>query len=323
MHCKKGHIAGLLLAFIGFANAQTETTHDDWVHTYFNWLEDQRNFLSSQITTTAYALDKYIARDSFKSDQPNESYVRIRGQQILTSGFDEYHDLSIRARIDIPNTEERVNIFFNSEPDDFDSISQRRRNITGTNSEESSVAGVSFLGRQARKWKTDFSIGARFRLPPDPYTKFKVKRYDDLGGLWQSRFQQSVSYYHSRSWRASTEYDIYRPINGTDIIRISSEAQFFDSENYWEFYHGYSYHHPLDKKTAIELSTGLNGFSQPNPRVDNTWLRVEWRRKIYKDWLYGKISPELSFPRSRNFKDTYSLFFELELFFGDDYVPSF
>lgn len=307
---------------------QTDTPSNDQstlLQTSFNWIEEQHDYVASYVSTTATSLDEYIARDTFDSNMINESYLRMRISQSISTGYDEDFDLSIKARLDVPNSRNRVQLFIDSEPDDFDSISDRRRDSTGRkasdDTSENTVAGLSFWGSAKKTWQPNLSIGASFRLPLDPYVKGKVRRYDDLPGLWQSRFVQSASHYDSKGWRASTEYDIYRPIALDDIIRISNEAQYINSSKSWEFYNSYSYYQHINKSESIQYSFSIVGANRPNPRVNGYWARIEWRKQLYKDWLFGKVSPEVSFPRDRNFSDTYAIFFELEVFFSEHYIP--
>ena len=290
-----------------------------------NWIERQHGHVSNYVSTTASALDSYIARDSFNNAMLNKSYLRVRMTQAYSSGYDEESDFSIRGRLDVPNSRKRVQLFIDSEPNDFDNISDRRRDLPSTGAAtkktESAVAGLSFWGSAKKTWQPNISVGARFRLPLDPYVKARVRRYADLPGVWQSRFLQSASYYDSKGWRASTEYDVYRPIGDTDTLRISSEAQYLNSDKVWEFYHSYSYYQKINNQNSLGYSFSIVGANQPSPRVNGYWARLEWRNRLYKDWLFSKIAPEISFPRDRNFSATYAIFFELEVFFSDHYSP--
>lgn len=295
------------------------------LQTSFNWIEEQRDYISSYVSSTATSLDEYIARDSFDSSMMNESYLRMRISQSISTGYDENFDISIKGRLDVPNSRHRLQLFIDSEPNDFDSISDRRRDLDSSNTSNDSngntVAGLSFWGSTKKIWQPNLSLGVRLRLPLDPYIKGKVRRYGNLPGLWQSRFVQSISHYDSKGWRASTEYDVYRPIAIDDIFRISNEAQYINSTKSWEFYHSYSYYQHINKRESLQYSFSVAGSNRPNPQVIGYWARIEWRKQLHKNWLFGKISPEISFPRDRGFSDTYAIFFELEAFFSDHYTP--
>ncbi|MFA7554258.1 MAG: hypothetical protein WCY88_08410 [Spongiibacteraceae bacterium] len=309
------------------ANDQSTANEADaapgWIKNSFYWLERERDVLANQVTSTATGLDQYISRDSFKSNVINHSYVKLRFNHSFSTGFDEQTSASIKARIDVPNSKDKLQIFFDSEPDDYEGISNRRRETTGNdlkNKSDNAVFGIAILDNSLKNWRPNLSLGIRLKLPLDPYLKASLKRNDKISELWRSRLDLSGSHYDSKGWRAGAEYDFYRPINKLDIFRISNEAEFIDQENTWEFYHSYSYYHKL-RSSSLEYSFSVSAASQPNPQISAYWTRVTWRKPLYEDWLFGKIVPEISFPRSRDFADTYSIFFELEIFIGENYIP--
>lgn len=309
-------------------------TGADWMTSSFYWLEEQRNLLSKRVTSTAMVMDEYIARDSFDNSRVNESYLRIRVTKPFSSGYDYGSRIRVKARVDVPNAEEKVKFFLDTDPEEFDSIDDRRRGNQGTGSFDTSnaVVGVSFFQKARSTWNPNLNIGIS-TSPTELYTKVSVQRYDELPGPWQSRFNESVTYYDSRGWVSSTNYDAYRPLDNRGILRISSEAQFNQkeenptitegepppNENFWEFYHGWSRYRQLDDDTSIEYNIAGTALSRPNPRMENIWINVEWRQLLYKDWLFGKITPEISFPRERDFTPTFSIFFELEIYVGEHF----
>lgn len=296
----------------------------DWIDVSFHWLEEQRNYISSHVSASSTAIDAYLARDVFDSSHINESYLRMNLNYSFSTGYDEEADISLKTKLEVPSSKHKYKIFFDSDPDDFDDISDRRRDTPDDPEEEkndSAILGLSYLGETFKDWSPKISVGARLKLPLDPYVKMTAQTYTELDDLWQSRLVLSSSYYDSKGWRAGLEYDIYRPINDDDIFRISNEAQFLDSDNTWEFYHSYSYYQRFER-SSMEYSVAISGKSKPNPRTSKLWIRTQWRKRLYKDWLFGKISPEISFPRDRDFADTYSIFFELEVYFSEGYLPN-
>jgi hypothetical protein len=309
-------------------------TGTGWMTSSFYWLEEQRNLLAKRVTSTAVIMDEYIARDSFDDTLVNESYLRIRVTQPFSTGYDYDPRVRVRARVDVPNSEEKVKLFLDTDPEEFDSIDDRRRGNQDGGSFESgdAVVGISFFQKARSTWNPNLSIGIS-TSPTEIYTKVRVQRYDELPGPWQSRFNESLTYYDSRGWVSSTRYDAYRPLDNRGIFRISSEAQFNQEEenprltegepppkeDFWEFYHGWSLYRQLDDDTSIEYSVAGTALSRPSPRMENIWVNAEWRQLLYKDWLFGKITPEISFPRERDFTPTYAIFFELEIYIGEHF----
>jgi hypothetical protein len=315
--------------------AKAEMESDtSWMTSSFNWLEEQRNFLSKQVTSTAKIMDEYIARDSFDDSLINESFLRVSLMEPLSSGYDYGPRLRVKARVDVPNSQKKVKVFFDTDPQDLSSIDDRRRanQGAGRSNTNNAVVGLSLFQKAGSTWNPNLNIGIS-NSPVELYTKVRVSRYDELPGPWQSRFNESLTYYDSRGFVSSTSYDVYRPLDQRRILRNSSEAQFNEQEenpgitegeplpleNYWEFYHGWSLYQQLNDQTSVEYIVATTALSKPSPRMENIWLSAEWRQLLYKDWLFGKITPEISFPRERDFSATYSVFFELEIYIGEHF----
>jgi hypothetical protein len=45
-------------------------------------------------------------------------------------------------------------------------------------------------------------------------------------------------------------------------------------------------------------------------------LSVRFRQRIWRDWLYYEVGPQLVFPREENFDATPGIFLRLEMLFG-------
>lgn len=313
-------------AIVSETAAEDPPSETGWAMASLYWLEEQRDYLSTKVTHSATALDSYLARDAFDSSVINASYVRINIGQEFSTGDDNDLGASVKLRLDVPNSKQRLRLFFDSDPDDLASINDRRRdnNRTERDNSDGSVAGIELRSKAVSRWHNSARLGARVGSPVDLYARVQTKRLIELPGIWQSRFIQSASYFDrddeedESGWLTNTRYDIYRPVGDKDIFRVSNEAQFLNNSARWEFFHGYSYYHNFNSVHSLEYSLALTANNQPNPRVDNYWARLQWRSRLYKDWLYGKVTPELSFPRERDFKDTWSLLLELEIFFSGD-----
>lgn len=304
-----------------------ETYINTPVFNSFNWLKEQRDYLSGLITDTATSTDKFISKADFDAAIENKSYVRVRFKEYFSkAGFNEFES-DIKAKIDLPNSENKIKLIFDSDPDDFESLNNQQREInTGSSGvgdkKDNAIAGVQIdQGKEqdedkAEHWKTSFDIGVKLEIPLDPFTRLRFRRYDDLPGLWQSRFEQKFFYFESEKGGASSKLDIYRPLGADKIIRSGTWAQYLDSENEWELSQVFSHLKQIDGQRSITNEIGISGSSQPK-QVDSYWYRLEWRKLLYEDWLYTSVSPQLSFDRDEGYDARPSIFFQLEIFFTD------
>jgi hypothetical protein len=60
-----------------------------------------------------------------------------------------------------------------------------------------------------------------------------------------------------------------------------------------------------------------NSFvTHPSHRLEAVTLSVRYRQRLWRDWLYYEVVPQLSFPREENFDITPGINLRLEMLFG-------
>ena len=299
--------------------ADDEIVESSWIDKTIEWLDEQHDYISEQIAVTGTRFDQYIARDSFDADIPNRSYLRIRLRQGFDIANNSDFNASVKTYVDIPNTKGRVRLFFDSDPDDFLSLEDRRQNDEIANElqrRDQSALGISFVGKERGRWSPSIDLGTRAKIPLDLYIKGRLRRYDHVFGEWHSRFRQSLYYYKERGWGSDSEYDLYRPIGEDKLLRSSSELQYLGKKRTWGFFQGFYLYHSLDNKNMIEYVASVSVIDKTAWQIGSYLARVKWRHLAYKDWLFVSIAPEIQFPRKENFKLTPGIFFEVEVFFA-------
>jgi len=289
----------------------------------FQWLETKQQYLTSKVTTSGRAIDRYVARDSFEEEKPNQSYARINLKNRTEEGFDNTFESDLKLRLDLPNSKRKLKLIFDSDPDDFEPLNEKNRDInTGSDSleekKDEAIAGIQIDGQQFGRWKSKYQTGVRFKLPIDPFLRARFQRRDKLSTFWESKIEQRFFYFKSRGFGSDTSIDFIRPLEKERLIKISSELQFLDTEDEWEISQTASYYTPFRSKATLQHQLGISALSNPNYNVDDYWYRIIWRRGLYKNWLFGKIVPEMNFSRENDFSGAASILFELEIFFSDN-----
>lgn len=289
----------------------------------FQWFENQQQFVTGKVTASGRTIDRYVARDSFDEEKPNQSYAKLNLKNRVEEGFDNTFESDIKLRFDLPNSKRKLKLIFDSDPDDFDPLSDKARDInTGSDSldekKDEAIAGIQVDGQRFGRWKSKYQAGIRLKLPVDPFTRARFQRRDKLSEFWESKIEQRFFYFKSQGFGSDTSIDFLRPLTDARLIKVSSEFQFLDSENEWEISQTASYYMPFQTIATLQHQVGVSALSNPNYNVDNYWYRAIWRQALYKDWLFGKIVPEISFPRENDFDATASILFELEIFFSDN-----
>ena len=338
----------LLCAVNAYAQEQNQSTKTGgWLDRTFEWIERTRDSLSQTVGSTAEAIDRYGSEELFDHEgkffdpeQANDSYVRLRLTQDVRRYQRGENNIRLSAKVDLPNTQHHVKFIFDSEPEDFNAIGDKsRQSNTGAGDvdqlDEKAVAGIRFSENPEKGWRKDVDIGARLRSDLDMYTRFRLERvYPFAQDEWKARVLWNNFYFHSRGWGSETSVNFIREYNKHLIFWTTTEGQYVDRDNNWELLHAFQLRHILNKNNQIEYQMGVSAATKPFPRTDlgiggelprssnvnikptDAWLRINWLHRLYKDWLYVKVSPEAAYPRSNDYHFTPAIYVELEAFFS-------
>ncbi|MGF1760806.1 hypothetical protein L4D76_23355 [Photobacterium sagamiensis] len=296
---------------------QTENQDDSIL---LSWLDESQYSVSDTINEYSTSVDHFIGKKEDEEALTNRSYLRIRFRPRYTHR--EYFDFdpNIYLKLDLPHTKKNWKLILETDPDDYDSLENKQRGIS-ENSDSGiggAIGGVSLQDKQLGQWKVDFGVGLKIKLPLDPFTKANLQRIDALSENWTSRIFQEIFYYHTKGPGLLTSLDFYYAVNKehSKIIKSSTSGQFLDSDNNWELVQQLEYYHRVNENNSIEYEIGVSVDTGGEEENTNYWISTAWKQRLYKDWLYLKISPDINFQNKFDYKANPGIMMELELFFA-------
>ncbi|WP_053062465.1 hypothetical protein [Photobacterium aquae] len=283
------------------------------------WIDVTQESISDTIHDYSTEVDHYLGKEDDEQPMRNGSYLKIKFKPRYSHREYFDGDASIKLKIDLPHTERNWKLIFDTDPDDFDRLEDKQRGISASSDSSLSgtVGGVRLQGRKLGRWKTNFDAGIKIRLPLDPFVRADLRRVDRLSSNWTSRIKQEIFYYHEKGPGTLTELDFYfaQHTDPSTILKLSSSAQFLDTDNNWEFVYQTELFDRIDDRNLMQYTLGVSADSRPNYSITNAWASMTWRNRLYKDWLYIAVSPELNFQDKFNYRINPGIMFELELFF--------
>lgn len=283
------------------------------------WVERQRDFLSDTFYNSAVGLDTWMGgkrtEDILKKD---ESYIRVRLRSSLRKSGEHEREAHVKMRLDLPNTRRRVKLFFESSEEDTDSLLDKTLPSaidTKQNSNRESVAGFRFFNDEKKKWKISNDIGIRSRLPLEPFWRFEARRAWQLPGAWVGSVEEKLWYFDAKGFGTETKLYLDRPINDVYSLRLSSQAQYQDRYGYWQFVTALSTVHVLNENSSIAYGVGVTSNSRPSFRAESYFITSTYRKKLYKDWLFLEVRPELVFSKGNDFDVEPAITAEIDIYF--------
>lgn len=280
--------------------------------------------ISRWVSNTSRNIDDFFGSDDSFSVE-NRSFLRLSGEFDWQESEDFGADLSLRARLDLPTTKERLRLLIETDPEESqgtlaDQGSQRLRR--DQNDSERSTIGLDRISSRDKRegWATRFGGGVRFRLPLDPYLRVTSERLWDIGqGPWQLSSYNRISWFNSDGYSARSRWDIGRPLSERLHLRYITQFQWQEENDTLEFSQTAQLNQILGRRSAMRYAAAAVGSSGSNPRMDNYYLLAQYRRDLHKQILYLDLIPELHFPREASFDPRWAFTLRLEMLFRGDF----
>ncbi|WP_249976579.1 hypothetical protein [Vreelandella olivaria] len=288
------------------------------------WAEEQvepfRARVGNWVDNTSRNIDSFFGGDQ-SAIVNNESYLRL-GQEIdWMEGDGTGDDISLRYRIDLPTTEERLRLVIESDPEESQGTLADQgsgRLYNDQRDRRSSTFGLDWLERRDKRenWSNRIGAGVRLRLPLDPYVRFTSERLWDIGdGPWQLESFNRLSWFNNEGYSARTEWDIGRPLSESRHLRFITTVQWREEEDTLEYSEIAEFNQRLNRRSALRYSAIAIGESASNPRMTNYYLQTRYRRDIHKGILFADVIPELHFQREVSYDPRWAMTLRVEMYF--------
>ncbi|WP_413282688.1 hypothetical protein [Vibrio sp. MA40-2] len=285
------------------------------------WLDETKQYFADSVHDFSLFIDQGLAKDDNEAPLVNKSYLKIKYRAEYSDlGYFE-SDERISVRIDLPHVKHDWKLILETDPDDYDSLEDKQRGLSSDNSKNvinGAIGGVRLQDEEIKHWRTNLDVGVKIRLPIDPFTRVQLRRVENFSQYWTAQFKQEVFYYHSVGSGSLTELNFYKQMtdNFSEILKMSSSAQYIYEDDNWEVLFQLEYFDRLNTNHLLEYSSGITFEPNQADEISNYWLSASWRQKLYSDWLYMSMTPQINFPREFDYKINPGFQLEFEAFFS-------
>ena len=284
------------------------------------WVDDSQQSMSDSVHDIGEYLDTSLTKDEDEEKLTNRSYLRIRNRSIFSHRDQLENDFKIYFKLDLPHVKRDWKLILDSEPSDYDSLESKQRGIASGSKTQTgdTVGGFRLQDAQFGNWTSDFDIGIKLKLPLDPFTKARISRVDNVSQNWTTQFDQEFFYYHSKGLGSLTQISGFYALTADqkDIFKTTTSAQYLQDDDKWELVQQFNIYQRMTEKDLIEYSMGISVDTDEIKEITNYWVSAEWKRRVYKNWLYLAARPQLEFPREHNYHANLGVMIELEMFFS-------
>ena len=275
-------------------------------------LDRTRDWLADRIETFSGRLDSFLIERFFGDEILDD---RIEGSRALISlhtrrefGGDVDYSLDARAKLVLPNTDERLKLLIQA---DDDSNYRLEQDPVRSVENASYATALRFILLESKKWNSDFDVGVRWNAPPNPFVRNRFRRQFKSGD-WHSVLTQNFYYYSLDGFREKT--DIYTDLNlsPSKVLRFAAAADYWRKNDYFGVNYNLTLYHWLKNSSMLAYSLGAEGDTSGGAVFQLYHAGVRYRRLVYKDWVFLEVNPRQEWHLDNEYHRQAVIMFRLE-----------
>ena len=285
----------------------------------FGSMEPSRDYLSGKITSFASYIDRFFGGDRHFQES-NDTVMQLDLSKLNGYGSDHKIDLAARVNLRLPVTEGRLHLLLETDPEN---------NINATPTPGSTVIknnvvvprSVAVATRYATAkediWHFSTDVGIKFPIPPKPFVRSRGSYSIPLGSQWRLKAEESVYWFNTLGAGETSQLDFERIISPPLLFRASSVVTWLNDKQNFDMRQDLSIYHTLNDRTALLYQASAIGISNPQYQMTDFVVLVLYRYRMHQEWLFFELSPQLHFPRDRQYHYSPALNMRLEMLFDD------
>jgi hypothetical protein len=287
---------------------------------FLDWPHDR---LSALVEDVARGADGLLSGNRL-ADAPTGSYVSLGGATtVLRAGDGEDTTRAItRVKLALPRTEERLQLLVDRGLSSLTrSDAQRDAEVSLGQApvDDSPFAALRLLAVDRLKLRIGTDVGARFRIPFDPFARLRADRSTALGP-WTLLFSETLLTSRLTRFQSTTQFALQRAFSPSLALTLLSDATWRETSRRFDLSQTATLLWQVQDRTLLGFEAGVLGITRPDAVVTAWTLSLRLRHRLHRDWLLFEARPQILFPRDRGFQPVPTLTLQLEAFFGAGYL---
>ena len=274
-------------------------------------LDRYRDTASQKVTRFANWIDNFFANDRIY-DETQGSYIKLYLLQTYSENDKPIYDAQIKAKLDVPKTQKRLQLFIIS--DDEDESDTQQTSIDKTVEKQEQSIGLQFFNQDSKLWKVTTIAGVRFHSGLDPFARLRFRRLAEKGS-WTYRFTQSLFWLESDGAGETTRFDMDHPLTKNLLFRSTSQATWKNITDQFDIGQDLILFQTINKRKSLAYQVGGRAIKDSELYSTDYYYLIRYRQKMHKNWLFLDIIPAINHPRDNDFKPVRSISLKLEIVF--------
>lgn len=291
-----------------------------------NAMDTPRDYLANELVSLVGNIDKFFGDDRNYQESNNSVFQFDLSRMAGYSGDNQYV-LSGRTKLHLPNTEQRLHITLENNPDQNPAADPAKTSKQANPSSpanppnqknivDSIAAALRFEGIAGEHVHFSTDAGLQFQgLNTTPFTRARAS-IEDSFDLWRVKGTETLFWFNTIGAGASTQFDVERLISDPLLFRATSNASWLHDSQNLDLRQNLSIYHAWSDRTGLLYQASAIGISRPQIHVTDYVLLFSYRHRLHRDWLFLELTPQVHFPTDKNFHASPAFLLRLEMLFS-------
>jgi hypothetical protein len=283
--------------------------------------DEPRDYLAENFVSMVRDIDRFFGDDR-NYQESNDSVLQLDITRVMGYGGEHKFVLSGRAKVHLPNTEKRLHLLIETDPDKNTGIESTRNQPVQPGAKTtpgSYAAGVRYEKTKEDRWYYGADGGLKFQGlagDPTPFVRGRVSYAMPLEE-WRMKVAETVFWFNTIGVGETTQLDFEHPISDPLLFRATSTATWLHDKQNMDIRQDMSFFHTLDDRNALLYQVSAIGVSRPQTQATDYVVLLLYRYRLHRKWMYFEVGPQVHFPRERDFRSSGLLGFRLEILFDE------
>ena len=267
-------------------------------------LETAQELLGARANFAANRLDSFFATER-ADDEFGRSRIRLRSQFDIREREKSDLDYQYRINLRLPHLEEKFKWEYYQKKDDKEKLTEDEKK-------------VSIRKSKIREgWLFNSDIGVSAAIPPRLITRARVRRNFPTGSFIH-RFSEQLTYITDESGLVEeTRIDSDHIFHEDLVFRFVNFKEWEVLKKDFRTNHGPTLLHRISVDDAFRYGLTMSSVIDNGVWfVNNYRIGIDYRRNLYRQWIYFDVIPGIDFPKEWSFRRTPFINFQLEILFG-------
>ena len=284
---------------------------------YIYPVDAPRDYLSGKFVGFASYIDRFFG-DERNYQESNKSVIQLDLTRVVEHGGERKFVLSGKAKVHLPTTQKRLHLLLETDPE---------QNISGESPPGQTVlnnevvtpgsygAAVRYEKARENRWHFSADAGVKFQgVNTDPFARTRGS-YSATMGQWRLKVAESLFWFNTIGAGESTQLDVEHFLSDPVLFRATSNATWLNDKQSFDLRQDLSIYHTVSGRTALLYQASAIGVSEPQLQVTEYVVLMLYRYRLHRNWVFFELSPQLHFPRDKNYDLNPLLNLRLEMLF--------